>query len=115
ERVGVVAELSAGRQLLELLGVAASEHDVLGHQRAAQALDDLGDRLAPARLAEALQSAQADVVLERAALLELHVAELHPLEGAVDDHRRAEAGAEAEEEHTAAFVAAERLHGGIIQ
>ena len=32
----------------------------------------------------------------------------------IDDERRAQAGAEAEEEHSAALVSAQRLHGGVV-
>ncbi len=42
------------------------------------------------------------------------VRELHGLEKSVADHCGAEAGAEAEEEHAAAFVAAEGLHAGVV-
>ena len=40
--------------------------------------------------------------------------ELERFDDAVDDQRGAETGAEAEEEHSAAFVAAERLHDGVV-
>ena len=49
-----------------------------------------------------LASPLADVVLERR-LAEREVGELHRLEDPVDDHRRAEAGAEPEEEHASAL------------
>ena len=40
--------------------------------------------------------------------------ELHRRDDPVDDERRAEAGAESEEEHLAAFVASERLHRRVV-
>jgi len=40
--------------------------------------------------------------------------QLHRLEHAVDDQRGADAGAEAEEQHAAAVVAAERLHRRVV-
>ena len=41
--------------------------------------------------------------------------ELERHDAAIVDERGAEAGAEAEEQHPPAFVAAERLHGGVVQ
>ncbi len=42
------------------------------------------------------------------------VREFHGLEDSVANHRGAEAGAEAEEKHAAAFVTAESLHAGVV-
>ena len=56
----------------------------------------------------------ADVLVHTSALLVRQVREFHRLEHAIDDERRAEPGAEAEEEHAAALVAAQRLHGGVV-
>ena len=42
------------------------------------------------------------------------MAELHRLQDPVHDHRRAEAGAEPEEQHPPALVAAERLHRRVV-
>ena len=42
------------------------------------------------------------------------VREFHRLEHAIDDERGAESGAEAEEEHAAALVAAQRLHRRVV-
>ena len=72
-----------------------------GKSAAAQELDHLGDMLAPFLLAEALEAAPADVVLE-GRLAVGKVPELHRLDDAVEDHRGAEARAQAEEQHPAA-------------
>ena len=40
--------------------------------------------------------------------------EFHRLQHPIDDHGRSQAGAQAEEEHTSLLVAAERLHGRIV-
>src|SRR5215471_17945497 len=40
--------------------------------------------------------------------------QLHRLQLAVDDHGRTQACAEPEEQHTSAFIAAQRLHGSVI-
>ena len=42
------------------------------------------------------------------------MAQLHRYDRTVDHHRRAEAGPKPEEEHLAALVASERLHGGVV-
>ena len=53
-------------------------------------------------------------MLVRVPFLVREVSELHGLEHALDDQRRAETGPEAEEEHAAASVAAEGLHRGVV-
>ena len=60
-----------------------------------------------------LETALSHVVLV-GALPVGQVAQLHRLHDPVDDQRGAEPGAESEEEHLAAPVAAQRLHGGIV-
>src|SRR6185437_6398502 len=70
--------------------------------------------LAPLLVAEPPAAALADVVLESAAVFVGHVTDLHGLHRAVENQRRAEARAEPEEEHPAAFIAAERLHRRIV-
>jgi hypothetical protein len=67
----------------------------------------------PLLLAEPLTAALADVVLERRCT-ERQVAELQRHCLPVDDERRAEAGAEPEEEHLAVLVLAERLHDRVV-
>jgi len=114
EGVGVVAPPRARREGLQELGVPAAHHHVVGLQRRLQALRDVRHVAAPPLLAEALEAAPSHVVLVGAALPVRQVRELHRLEDAIDDHRRSETGAEAQEQHPAAPVAAERLHGRIV-
>src|SRR5206468_10343887 len=110
ERVLVVSEAAVRRELVQLSGVAAAEHDVVRLQRVRQVLDRLEDRLPPALEAAVLEPALADVVLERG-LAEGEMPELHRCDDALEDHRRPESRAEAEEEHPTALVRPERLHG----
>src|SRR5664279_6087740 len=63
ERVGVVAEPCLRRQLAELHGIAAADHDRIGLERRAELRDRLGDELAPALVAALQASPLADVVL----------------------------------------------------
>src|SRR5215469_1158231 len=69
---------------------------------------------APFFLAEALEAAHAEIILVGFSFFVEQVGELHGLEYAVDHHGGAQASAEAEKKHAAAFVAAEGLHGGIV-
>src|SRR6185436_19601575 len=96
------------RKLAQFLCVAAAEDDVLRLQRVLETGDDFGHGLRPFLLAEAIEAALADVVLER--LLAIRkVSDLHGLDDAVDDHRGAETRAEAKEQHPPPVIAAERL------
>src|SRR6185312_4032828 len=64
------------RKLLQALGVAATEHDVVGLECIAQSLDHIEHRLAPLVIAAALAPALADVVLEGAPVLIRHMTDL---------------------------------------
>src|SRR5262249_42539742 len=64
-RVLVVAAPAARWQLVELVDAAAAEHDLVRLDRGDEALDGLEDGTLPFLLAELLQAALADVVLER--------------------------------------------------
>ncbi len=67
----------------------------------------------PLLLAEALQPADADVVFV-GFLAVREVAQLHRLDDPVDDHRGTQPGAEPQKEHLPAAVAAQGLHGGVV-
>ncbi len=56
----------------------------------------------------------AHVVLVRLTLLVRQVAKLHRREMSIDNHCRAQAGAQTQEQHALAFVAAKSLHGGVV-
>src|SRR5262249_44110480 len=114
ESVRVVAEPGSRWKVLELRRVPTADHDLVRLERCTKARDHVEHVLPPAPLAVPLEPPDADVILERAPLLVRQVPELHGLQQAVDDERRAETGAEAEEEHAAASVAAERLHRGVV-
>src|SRR5258708_3869358 len=68
EGVFVVAQAAPLRQGLQFLGVAAAEHDVVGDEGGLETADDIVDRLLPPLLAQTLEAANADVVLESALL-----------------------------------------------
>lgn len=114
ERVGVGTLTRSGWNLLQLLDVAASQHDVVGRRRRLQILHDVrhGDR--PLLLAEALEPAETQIVFERLPFLVLQMCKLHRYDFPFEHHGGAEAGAETEEEHASAVIAAERLHRSIV-
>ena len=113
ERIRVVAQPATGRQLLEYLSVAAAEHNIVGLERGDQSVNHVKNVLPPLFLASLLQSALADIVLI-SGLLVRQMTKLHRLHDSVDDERRAEAGSQPNEQHLALFIAAERLHGCVI-
>src|SRR5215470_6520208 len=113
ERVRVIAGAAARRQRLQLVNVAAPEHDVLGLERGDQPCDDVHDVAPPWLEPVRLQPVQSDVLLECSVPVR-QVTELHRLDKAVDDHRGAETGAEPEKQHLAAAVTPEGLHCGVI-
>src|SRR5579872_5111625 len=112
ERIRIGTEPGALRQCAQRLRVATANDDIVGFQGGLQSSYDVGDVPAPLLLSESFQSRLADVLFIRPTFLVRHVRELHWFEHAVDDERRAEPCAEAEEEHAAALVTAQRLHGG---
>src|SRR4051794_23316095 len=85
EGVLVVAQAAALRQCLQLLGIAAAEHDVVGDEGCLETADDIVDCFLPPLLAQPLQAADADVVLEGALLLVGQMAQLHRGDDVVDD------------------------------
>ena len=113
EGIGVVACARMRRQRFELPDVAAPDHGIVGLQRGDEACHDVGNVTPPFLLAVAFQSGPADVVLI-GALLVGQVTELHGLHDALDDHGRSKPGSEAQKEHLAALVAAQGLHGGVV-
>src|SRR5690349_12500220 len=113
ERELVVAPAGVRRQLRQVLDSAAPDDDVVGLHRGGEAVDDLEHALLPLGVTDLLQRALLDVVLEGLVLVR-QVAELERLDHAVGDQRRAEAGAEPQEEHPSALVASDRLHDGVV-
>src|SRR4051794_35026706 len=69
---------------------------------------------APLLLAALYEAAFTDIVLETLAFSVGKVGEFHRLADIVEDHRRTEAGSEAEEQHAPALIAAEGLHQRVV-
>ena len=64
--------------------------------------------------AATFETSQADVLLVGTALFVRKMGEFERDHHPVEDHGRAEAGAYTEEEHAATLIAAESLHGGVV-
>src|SRR5689334_1038584 len=101
----VAAPASVG-QRVEVLDIAAADHHLVGFQRGLEPLDDVEHGLAPAPLAALLERGDADIVFIGPPFLVGEMGKLHRQGHIVGDHRRTEAGAEAEEQHPPAPIAA---------
>src|SRR5262245_41824743 len=113
EGIFVVAGAGMGRQRIQQLDVAAADHGVVGLKRGDEMPDDIENVMAPFLLAVTLEPMATHIVLIDAFLVR-QVTEFHWLDDAVYDHRRSKAGSKADKEHLAALVAAQGLHGCVI-
>src|SRR5262249_52747745 len=113
KRIVVIACARARRQRIELLDIAAADHSVVGLEYGNQASYDIGNVAAPFLLSVALESTPTHVILI-GALLVGQVTKLYGLHDAVYNHRRSKPDSETEEQHLSAVVAAQRLHGCVV-
>src|SRR5690348_1476227 len=102
------------REGLQLVDISSADDNVIRLKGRAKSFDHIGDVAPPFLFPEALQPANADKILVGLPFLVRKVAQFHRFEKSVHDHRGAQAGAQAEEKHTAASITAERLHGGVV-
>lgn len=109
----MVTRTAFGGQLFELLYVAASEHDFVGCQSGDQASDDVCDMAAPLLLPFLKQRLVTDIALVRAFLVR-EVTQFHGLHDAIHDQRRTESCSKSQEQHLPVPIAAQCLHGCII-
>ncbi len=115
EGIGVFAAADAVGKAVQEFGIAPAEDDVVGFERGFQFPHHVHHVAAPLLLAQALQTRFADVVLIGAAMLVRKMGELEGLQDSVHNQRGTETRAQAEEQHAAAVVAAEGLHGRVIE
>src|SRR4029453_6314636 len=113
ESIVIVAGARTGRQCIKLFDIASANNGVVGLKRGNETGHHIGNVTAPFLLAVALQSGPTHVVLV-GALLVWQVTELHGLHHAVHNYGRSKARSETEKEHLAALVAAQGLHGRIV-
>ena len=95
------------------MDVAAAENYVVGFKGGNQSFHHIRDVLPPFLLAKLLQTANPDIILERRFFVR-QMAQFHRFEDAVHNHGGTEAGAQSEEQHPAAPVTPQGLHGGVI-
>ena len=100
--------------VFQLFGIAAAQNDVIDHERGFQPICDIVHGPMPFLFSQAQEAALANVIFEGPSLTIRQVSQFHRGDHFIDDHRRSQARTEPEKEHAAAFVAAERLHGGVV-
>jgi hypothetical protein len=113
ERVRVFARPATGGQRLQPMHVPSPEDDIFGFEGSDETCDHVRDVTSPLPLSHSLQRSDPHVVLV-GALPVREVAELHRLDDAIDDHGRPEAGSQPEEEQLSSPVAAQGLHGRVV-
>src|SRR5579872_1281050 len=114
ECIEVVPEAGALRQALQARGIATADNDILHFEHTAELLHNFLDGFAPALVTQALTAPLTDIFLESAPVPVRHVPDLHGLDQPIHDESGAKAGTQAEEQHPAALVAADGLHGCIV-
>ena len=113
ERAVVVAAANPGRQVFHEADIAPAKDDVLGRHGGAQHLGGLQHGRAPGLFTEPEQASLAADVLEGLIAIG-QVREFQRHHAAFVHERRTQPGPEAEEQHAAPLVAAEGLHGGVV-
>ena len=113
ESIGVISSAAVWRQLFQFLNIASSQNYIIGFKGGDQARHHIHHITPPLFLASFFECCAPHVVLV-GALLVREMAKLHRFDDAIHNQRRAEAGAQPQEEHLAALIAAQRLHGRVI-
>jgi hypothetical protein len=114
ESVVVFSGDDVAGEIFEEAGIATAHDDVFGLHGGFEKFDDDADMFAPFFLAHLLKGRGADVLFVGVFVAVGEMGQLQGLEGAIDDHGRAQAGAQSQKEHVPAAVAAQGLHGGVV-
>jgi hypothetical protein len=112
--VAVCAEDHVIRQVLHQFGVTPAKENCLADHAGLEAGDDVQDGFSPTPDTPTFEASDTDVLFVSKAFFIGQVSEFERDDDAVEDHRGAQAGAGAEEEHAAAFVTAQSLHSSVI-
>src|SRR5215471_307026 len=113
ERVGVISGAAAFGQLLQFLGVPATDHDIVNMHLGQEVTDDLVNMSPPFLLSQPSQRASADILLVCTFFVR-KVRDLSRFGHAIDNQRGPKTRPESEEEHPAPPVTAYSLHRGIV-
>src|SRR5579862_8866703 len=100
----IVDDSRARGRRLEQLGVAATDHQVLGVECILEPLRDISHAAPPFLNSGPLQTTEADVILVGAPLFVRQMSELGRFHGTVDYKRGAQTGTQAEKQHPAAAI-----------
>src|SRR5215510_1492535 len=109
----VVAGARAFRQFFEFLDIASSKNDIVRFEGGDQAGHSLNNFAAPFLGAVLFQCAHSDIIL-KGFLSVGKMAHFQRFHNSVENQRGSQPSSKAEEEHLAAFIAPQRLHGRII-
>jgi len=113
ESISVVPYPAMRRNFFQLPDIASAQYHVVGFKSGDHASHDIFHVAPPLLLPVFLQSSESDVALVRS-LLVRQMTEFHRLHDTIHDKGRTEPRAQAEEQHLAALVTAQSLHGGVI-
>ena len=113
ESISVVSYPAMRRNFFQLPDIASAQYHVVGFKSGDHASHDIFHVASPLLLAVFFQSSESDVALVRS-LLVRQMTEFHRLHDTIHDKGRTEPRAQAEEQHLAALVTAQSLHGGVI-
>ena len=113
KRIGVVSYPATRRDFLQLLNIASAQHHVVRFKSGDHASHHVLDVAPPLFLAVFFQSSEPDVALVRS-LFVRQMTEFHGLDDAIYNEGRTEPRAQAEEQHLAALVTSQSLHGGVV-
>src|SRR5262245_37578515 len=112
--VRVVPRTAIGRQPLQFVDVATSQDNILRFKRDRKTLDNVEYIVPPFLHAVFIERSNSDVVFEHG-IPGQQLTEHHWLDNAVHEQGGAEACSKTEEEHFPDLVAAQRLHGSVVQ
>src|SRR3984957_1041405 len=113
EGIIVVAGPAPPWKLVQVGEISTSDDNILRFRFRDHPIDHILHKLAPMLLSEMFQTSLAHVIFE-CTLLVREVPELHGLNNAVHDHRRAKSRPQSQEQHLSASVAAKSLHRRVV-
>ena len=113
KRIGVVSYPATWRDFLQLLNIASAQNYIVRFKSCDHASHHVLDIAPPLFLAVFFQSSESHVALVRSLFIR-QMTEFHGLDDAIYNKGGTEPGAQAEEQHLAAFVTSQSLHGGVV-
>src|SRR6266699_1424237 len=87
----------------------------IGFQSSLSFLRNCRNLQTPSSFPQSFEAALAEIVFVGFPVFVAEVCQLHRLQHSIHNHRRPQARAKSQKQHAAPFIAAERLHGGVIE